>query len=284
MTHLAEITPHGLITYWLLSERTDRPTLVALAERLSLPMPPTREPATALRSALYSLHEDSRHLVRPLSERGMFALVEETVVEHGTGPALDYVMLLRASVDNQSGALTIELSPEADPDTSNQIRAAYAAECQGLPVASVAVWLCTILSKLHAVSLRDAGGVYWLPPDAEERWTQVVAGVEAAPTRGLGSRIYLLRTTLTASAVVAVHDALAREITTEAKRIQADIAGGRLKQRALEHRREQSAALVEKARHYEQILGQSLEGLRKLAETAAVQQAASGLAVLALPM
>lgn len=135
-----------------------------------------------------------------------------------------------------------------------------------LSSASIGKSLIGVVGHLGGVSLRDSGGVYWLPAEALDTWRQVAAAVEGAAIDGKASAVYCVRTQMDDDTLRAVRDALTTEVLQKASDIQAEIETG-LGHDAMVNRREQAMRLLERVGDYEEILGTGLEMLKQVCKS-----------------
>ncbi len=133
---------------------------------------------------------------------------------------------------------------------------------------AVSAFLVKMVLKLGGVTLREKGGVYYVPSRAIEGWTQIADAVEEAggfdKENNRVNQCYLLLTPMTAQTFRAVRDAITAEVTAESEAIAAEIAKGEIGQEALENRRDKLAGLVGRVAEYEEILGEGLPKVRSV--------------------
>jgi hypothetical protein len=139
--------------------------------------------------------------------------------------------------------------------------------------AAVGRSLVNIVDHLDGLTLKDTGGVYWVPSEA--------VPVIMALREGLSSTVAIdvLENKPTVEAIDAFRRALTREIETEVQEISKEINGGDLGERALENRAERARELITKISSYEDILGTTLETLRDSVDVPK-QAAATALAMI----
>lgn len=121
--------------------------------------------------------------------------------------------------------------------------------------------LVDIVSHLGGVSLRDTGGVYWLPETALSVWEDVATAAENA---SIGKRcmVHTMKHHFDASALRSVRVAFEKEILTRAKQISDEMQVAEIGDRAIENRRTECHAMRQKIKQYEEILGETLTVLR----------------------
>jgi hypothetical protein len=273
LTIVPDLDSTGLVTYWRLSGVTELPRLRAawmaagLDEAL-LPAAPSDE--IALRRAVAELGT-KRRLIRPLARRGVWAIVSETVRQD----ALDYDVECRVRWDG--GRAVVEPSYH---ELADKIREGFERHRGELSSADISAFLVKLCEKNHAASLRDSGGVYFLPRDVAPFWRKAAGAVEAAAEHRV-FRIPAVKNEEVVDAVLAAvqteADAALGEITAELDRGQEndDEALGR---RALASRAVRCQELLGKVGVYERLFGVRLDAIR---QNVSVMEARLAAAVLA---
>tara|TARA_Y100000310_G_C20632482_1_gene789372 strand:- start:716 stop:1648 length:933 start_codon:yes stop_codon:yes gene_type:complete len=153
------------------------------------------------------------------------------------------------------------------------LRPSYAAAMNHVEGAAVGRSLVNIVDHLDGLTLKDAGGVYWVPSEAVPMIMALREGLEDTVA------IDVLENKPTVEAIDAFRRALTREIETEVQGISEDINSGDLGERALENRAERARELITKISSYEGILGTTLETLRDSVDVPK-QAAATALAMI----
>lgn len=260
-----ELDQAGLVSYWRVAEggislQTLRTAWAkqGLDEAL-LPSPP--DSLTALGRAVADLAE-RRILVRPLARRGAWMIVKETVLEDNS---LAYRQLVRVSMNSDVLLPQVD-AEEADEGERRWLHAQVTARFQsheGMLVSNdITSWLVSIVKKhASAVSLRDTGGVYFIPRDKIDFWRKVKGAVEATA----GYNVFVIPAMKNAEAVAAITDAMTKEANDIVAKIQDELSktgDEALGKRAVTSREEIVAALLAKLGEYEGLLGRQL-GVRE---------------------
>lgn len=247
----------GCVSYWRIASDTNLATLAAawkkhgLAED-QLPTPPKDE--VALGRAVNSMTEKHR-LVRPLARRGAWAIVDETVVE-GQTPTYSP----RVTVRMDAGMPLVshaECMGDEFLRLHTEIMVAYDSARNSLAHSDISSWLLGIAYKLGAVSLRDSGGVYFIPRKDIEIWNKIADAVEET-----GSTIFRIPAMRTAETVAAITDALTAEAAAVAQTMEDELMAtgdDALGVRALKTRAASATALLEKLSTYEDLIGRQLD-------------------------
>lgn len=209
-----------------------------------------------------------RYLVRPLKAGGVTIVEEIQGVEENS-----YPRLLSAHVDDQARVTTDPIAHEYE---MNDIFQRLRDVCPGSHVTQS---LVRCVDHLGGFSLRENGGIYWLPNAATAKWELVEKEVELTTLAGQECTFYAVRMVKDEKAMVAVHDAVVREIEQESSRIQEEILSGGLGKRALEERERQAAVLMAKIKPLQDLLGDSMASLQNSIDAAGGAAAAALLAL-----
>jgi hypothetical protein len=266
----------GGVIFWSLSEYTDRERLAeGLAEAgFGDLVPEPRAAAGALKDALESAFGGPRMLVRPLANRDGFAVVAEV---RGSDYNRYEQILAAALVGDRPD---VQFTPY--DARCEDVLSAYERQRALLKAHQVSECLVRAIERLGGTRLRPQGAIYWLPEQRLELWVGATHAVEQA-TVGRPHACYLLRHQMDVDAVKAVRDAVCAEVLADAKRIQADVLSGELKERALESRRAQAEELRSKVTLYESLLDTGLAQLREAIDAADQAAAAAVLLSSAVP-
>lgn len=264
----------GVVTFWSLSEATDRNALEMALRAVGLAdyCPERRTRAAALKDAIHALvgHGDIR--TEKLKGGGWYvcrALIgrESVTYTHAfTAKVVD-------EVEGHHACLSMT-GPEAHRllDLDAQIER----QRDFLKPAAVTAMLVRLVGDLRGTTLRPAGGVYELIETGIDDWRNMAAAVEAAARN---NRIYLIRHRLDEDAIRAVRDAIHAEVEGEVKAIQEEIKDEEmaLGDRALKARERRAEALEGKVRFYESVLGELMPSLREGCEKARAAAAEAAL-------
>lgn len=267
-----QVEAAGGLVYWRLAGGLDPAALLEPWEDVGLDpalLPKTPAPATALARALKE--QTSKHvLLRPLATKGGahagWALVDETMLDED----LSHAVSLAAKLD---AAGRPAFSDASDPRCA-KIVAAYEKHLERCSSEDVGAWLVKLMGRLEAVSMRDQGGIYYLPPWRLPTWN-TAAKVIAAMT---SSKLFVIPALRSADAVNAILDAVSQEAEAEAAILERDLEDEKLRARALETRGERAMKVEKKLDRYEAFLGLRLEGLRERLATLRGNLAAAALA------
>lgn len=289
----------GQICYWRLNGNIDPDQLSAAWERAGLDpddLPELPAPLTALNRAVKGLQR-GRRLVRPLEDRGAYAIVAETA----RGEELAYAQTLSVKIDavarlvfsaesntnievcdcgwvDKSDAeraksqhtakcafrVAADAAGEAHPLAAT-IRAAYLTALNEFDTTDIAPWLVRMLThRCDALVLRDQGGVYYVPPSTSDKWDAIVAAVRSASEH----RVFRVPALASKDVLEAVLDAVEREAREEAESMANELskatgAGKGVSERVGKSRMEKCDAVEAKVARYEELLGTKLDAIRE---------------------
>lgn len=270
----------GTITYWRLAGGAVayaplRDAWVAAGLNVG-DLPPLPSMHTALhRTAQLLADEDRRHttLVRPIrgSEASGFALVHETHDDAGLPRhTVHRELVVARGTDNMLSRVELR---GFDPADVERIQELYLEVRTRLSTQDVGGWLVDLVQGIHAVSLRDTGGIYYLPARESVAW-QCYCDVLHAVTE---CRVFAIPALDGAGAVEAVLDALQRESTAVLEQAsnqlhEVDADGKRtVGIRALKTRADRLEVLEKKIEAYSGLLGARLNDLHARASDVAAK-------------
>ena len=254
----------GSVSYWRASGSVSIATMAKAWDAAGLDVALFRkapEPETALRRAVLDLAKretindksERRVLIRPQKEASTWAVVEE-IVQEGAKPV--YTPLVIVSFDGTSGP-RVEQSLGSYAQTLQieaTLKAAYFAQ-QGLfAPEDITGWLVKLAYGHGAVTLRDSGGVYFIPRPAMEFWNKAADAIQSASAH----KVFRIPAMRNDEAVAAIIDAVTQEAEQEAQKINDEIMAG-LGDRAIETRKDRIAALLTKVGSYEELVGQKMK-------------------------
>lgn len=263
-TVVTDLKTAGAIIWWRLSgpvflERLREAWANAgLSARL---LPDNPSPQVALTRAA-SEQGGTRRLIRPMAGGKGWAVVDEVPQADGT---LVYATLAQLTL--KEGKLHIldgtDMTPRSDGLTAAEIlklRDDFEAFQKQLTINDVSAWLTKLVKpELKAVSLRDTGGVYFVPREYLDTYGKMVKAIYGA-SEHLMFEVPALKSD---EAVNAILDALLREADGECESMETELDTGNLKKRALQARKEKCEGLRLKVEEYEKLLGRSMTAVRE---------------------
>ena len=226
------------------------------------------EPETALRRAVLDLAKretindktERRILIRPQKEPSTWAVVEE-IVQEGAKPL--YATLEIISFVEGAGPqfYTVSGTKEHAAQILSVVMANYSAQQGIFAPEDVTGWLVKLAYAQGAVTLRDSGGVYFIPRPAMEFWNKAADAIQSASDH----KVFRIPAMRNSEAVEAIIDAVTQEAEQEAQKINDEIMAG-LGDRALETRKGRIADLLAKVSSYEELVGREMK-IRERLET-----------------
>jgi hypothetical protein len=282
------LTTAGCVSYWRVSGNIEiaalhRAWVAAGLDPALIRKAP--EPETAFRRAVLDLarreriviagqEAERRTLVRPCKEPHTWAIVEE-IVQQGEAPM--YTTLVIASCAN--GAPQFQPIAASDDQLVAITAAAsanFAAQQGQFDPADITTWLVKLAYANGAVTLRDSGGVYFIPRPAVDFWSRAATVIETVSQRA--HQIFRIPAMRNAEAVEAIVTAVTAEAEQVAKEIEDQINAG-LGARALETRKAAASALLAKVASYETLVGQQI-AVRERVEALQASLATAALALM----
>jgi len=277
----------GAVSYWRAGGNISIAALSKAWEEAGLDMALLRkepEPETALRRATLDLADrvsivinskeaERRTLVRPCQEVSTWAIVEE-IVEEDSAPRYTTLAIV-SFVNDKPHVEQIGGSNEQTADIEKRVLVGFHAQ-QGLfDPADITGWLVKLAYKTcKAVTLRDSGGVYFIPRPAMEFWNKAANVIETVSHKN--HKVFRIPAMKNAEAVEAIVDAVTAEAEQVAKQIDDQVNAG-LGARALETRKAAVNELLAKIASYEELVGQQLK-VRERVESLGAAVAAAALA------
>lgn len=262
----------GAISYWRLGSTIDLPVLRAAWERAGLDtnlLPEEPSDKVGLSRALRDLESATRKAIK--IRGGDFADGWGLVDIRTEDGNVRTVQVLRAR--KLVGSAVVDVAVETDylytEDFSAQINAGFRRACSQLAAPDVSIWLRNLAEGIDATSLRDKGGIYFIPRDAVGFWekvTTVLAEVSRAECK-----VFRIPALQTAEAVEAILDSIEVEARDTIDAFEADLVAAAepdgLGARALRTRQAQAEKLAGKLGKYEGLLGIKLDAIREKLET-----------------
>jgi len=256
----------GCISWWRLSGDINKQALedAWTAEGLPEDLLCIRStPAAALAAALFSVSE-KRLMKRSTDKAGEFAMVRETAKDG----QLTYAEECRAFLDDDDQLIV----RGSNMDACHKIRAAFEYQMSVHGAYEVSQWLAgRVLPELDALSLRDKGGIYFVPKHRLDLWRTVVKALRQVSSHA----VFEVAAMRTEEAVVAILDAVEREAAALAEEMERELIEADLSVRALRNRVGKLETVAGKVSTYEALLGSNLDKLRERLESLNAQMAAA---------
>lgn len=263
----------GLMVWWELSGNVDMDDLRDAFESHAwdpgeMPAQPSLE--LALARAAAAAITTKRQLLRPLSKRGAWEIVQEQPMTGPDGVERNhYTSMLRGWVEKT------ESGPELRVEGDETLRAATLAKVKFyrnvLTPTDYSAWLLGRAVSLHAVALRQRGGFYFLPKDKIGYWRQIQSITRSCSAHGM-FEVPAMRSD---EAVEAIISSVRNEALRQVESIEQWLKQETLSTRGLNSSERQADEMKAKLAHYCKLLGQSLPDLEQRLEnlTGAIQAA-----------
>lgn len=260
-----EIDSCGAISYWRASgdvsiEALTKAWIAAGLDEKLLRRPPDAQ--SVLRRAVMQQQERHR-LVRTLKQRGEFAIVDEHVVEVAEGqPAVPPTYSTRVIVSGSADNFTT-IAVDADHDETTKLHATIGTACRVqqnvYDPSDITGWLVKLAYAHGAVTLRDSGGVYFIPRDAMDFWNKAATVIESVTNNQ--HRVFRIPALRNNEAMAAIIDAITTEAEALVAAVEAEMAAtgdDALGKRALKTRQAQAEEMLKKVEQYEKLVEQKL--------------------------
>jgi hypothetical protein len=225
-------------------------------------LPSGRTEDSALRRALADVKRGGRELIRPLAGHAGLALVDEEAKEDD----LDYAIILRArvaytpQVNDTDPSAHVVVDP-ADHDRADDLRDSFNEHLTKLSNAKISQWIWgTLGASVQTVSLRETGGVYFVPRTHLDSWNEMAGAISTVAD----VKFYGIPAMESEDAVEAILDAITAEAEAAVTRMDEDLSktgDEALGSRALKTREAQTQVLREKVEAYEKLLNRKLPEL-----------------------
>lgn len=269
----------GAITYWQLNGTVSLDALrtawvAAGLDEDALPSEPSE--TVGLSRAVRALLNPERdaHKIKGGEFKGGWVITETDTT--GAKPVTVNVLTAAHTADEDAARSADNLRISVEPGfefhrnepTGIVLRKAYnRARGELDPSGDVSPWLKRLADALGCVSLRDTGGVYFIPRDGIDAWRKYAEVVESV-SQG-SHRIHRIPAMQTDDAVAAILDAIETEAESTLEAFEADLCkdgDDKLGLRALKSRSKQAEALADKLAKYEALLGVKLNKIRESLE------------------
>lgn len=261
----------GAISYWRLGGETSLAKLTLEWQAVGLDpnlLPGNPSAEVCLRRAVGAVESPTRKSlkIRGGDFQGGWALVEiDTTDGH-----VKTQEILRAKIEG--AATRIECFGE---ELANIVLDRFAALRVELAATDISAWLTKLAKdKGTATSLRESGGVYFVPRAQVEFWSKVAQALQASGAH----KVFRIPAMRSEEAVAAILDAVEQEAAKLVQEVEADLEDDKLGSRALDSRKERCDAMLAKIRTYEQLLGVKMVALQGKVEGLAVNVVAASLA------
>lgn len=259
----------GSAVFWTLGECTDFNRLsTALAAAGFRKFTPERmTDYAALKLALES--EFPGHEVFPVKNAGItFEVVK--VQRDQFDKKNEYRHVLTASANEWKNVVTDTNDSAMDVRLTDHFRR----NRDTVPYHNVSRALVEIVYSLQGTTLRPSGGIYWIPNHHWERWEMIAQAIE---TSGEKNRVFALRTFLDEHSAAVLREALAQEISREARSIDETLHNPETGLKAAGTAKRRANDLRKKIAAYETAFSMALPDLKRALDEATGQEAKATL-------
>lgn len=263
------VTESGLVVWWRLSSTIQWQALhdAWVGAGLSEEQLPSQVTAARALGRVMQEQKEARRLVRPLPGHKGYAIVDESAKSDD----LKYEVVCKVHLGETTQTPIVEPMSHA---CAGPIIMGFYKHKDALSQTDISEWLTDRARALGAVSLRDTGGIYFIPRDSVAAWRKlkdVVKSVSAHFIAGLPAMSG-------PDAVEAIMDSLVQECATEAEKLEAELAGGDLGAVSLKNRIERVAQIEQKMSRYKAIFGVQKDSLDERLETLRADLAVASMA------
>lgn len=265
----------GAVTYWRLSGETDLSRLSALwvaagLDEKSLPSAPSEK--LALSRALRDNESTKHKLVKAAG--GWWAMLATNSNNQGD-VATTQLLKARYFEGRAEIVATDNVTDLVRYDVNNMIHAirrAFTAHAETLAASDVSIWLINLAETQKATSLRESGGVYFLPRNAVDYWAKV-----AEVLKGCGHQVFAIPALRTEEAIAAILDGITHEAESACAALHAEMSQPLESlpgTRAMNTKIASCETLAAKVSEYEALLDLDLGALQaKIARVASIVRA-----------
>lgn len=247
----------GAIVYWRLTGDVNGDALnnalinEGLDEhRVSLPTP-----RRALRRAMQEWAKAEVFLRAGKGKDGATYLVRQSVAQSATEEP-EFSVWVKAHL-NTVGQPQVEVHDSEDPDTLRaELVERYWHHIFHVAASDISSWLISQARECDAVSLRETGGVYFVPRHAVDEWRRRVDALHGQTS----CHVYMVPAMNSEEALDAILQSMIDEAVAFTEQFQSELDGEELGKKALENRAEKAKVFLDKLARYEKLLGGVAEG------------------------
>jgi len=263
----------GAMVWWRLAGdvSVDCITQALASTGIVPPAAPTDE--TALKRALAKFARGGRKLARKMDGKGRRLAVVREMADESTQDDLDYDIEIRATLEqNSTGGVSLVTRPYTP-----EIHDAYEAARETLTSDDIGLWLVrSAIVRADGVSLREGGGVYFVPAHGLQAWRAVWEAIRSCAAH---KTFEVPAFADDDSAVEGILDSLTQAVETGLAQIESKADEG-LGDRAAATQRKRVEDLRARVARYEGVLGAKATHLHEACDKLAAHSAFGALAKL----
>jgi hypothetical protein len=277
VTNEKEIKLNGAVIYWSLAEDTSAVALDAGLRGLGLDTFTAEKntPKGAVKIAVRKTYGGKSTQITEVN--GKYSVSYPVAVKTNGVDDIDYVKAFTVE-HSTDGASLIFRSPTTgmvvQPNGYHNAQSVFNHEMGLCASHKVLRCLTRVLDHLNGVTLRDRGGLYWLPQDKMATFNSVAQVIQNAGS----NTVYTLTTAHDTESVRAICDALTNEVNSELDTINKNIMDPEKKKRAKKTNQTRAVNLRAQVAEYESILGTALDSLKDRCDEADTAAAVTILA------
>lgn len=267
---------------------TDRASLLSRLANLGLEKycPDPRSDTQALQIALNEHKRHTRKEMRAGAKHGEKSKLDVAVqgLADRQANGFEVVGIERGEQTNvYSGRYSVKLDEQGrvtvtsgylDYEQRQSLQRQYEQAKATLGADSIGPTLIELANHLGGTTIRQAGGVYYVPESGLAMWERIIDAFQASGA----SKVYVARVVMDPQCVRQVKDAIVDEVTERARELAREVSEGSLGPVAIENRLAKAKLLHGRVQEYEGILAETLSHLHAVVAVAE-QAAASALAV-----
>lgn len=250
----------GAMTYWTLGQQTDPVRLANGLTALGLPKynPAPRSWLMSLKAALAQMFDRPEELVRPLKhkERNGYIVVVEEKGDYNNS----YSRKVGASADPNTGEAFVNVG-DCDQAELQRLTNHFR---RVLPAASVSAMLTDMIrQELDGITLKDNGGLYFIPEEHVGKWMDLCHVVENAAVQPTTNDMSVVPLEMNEMTMRDIKRQITAEMERDAGALEEELRTNNLGTDALVNRVHRAADLQHRIERYEQILGETLAVCRE---------------------
>ena len=258
-----KIKYNGLITFWSLTDESDRQTLVDGFKDIGLAelIPSPKNDTQALLRALNTTFKKKDTVIKTVRGTSGYKVCGRQNLQDGK---IRYVEALKVTFDG-NGDLAYE---EGDEHTNIQwasweqlnLEREFSYQKTLVSGGSLGTILSSACRSLNGIALRPRGGSYWIPNSQKAKWEEIVSVISEACSR---NTVSCVETSTTPSTMETIYNAIVTQVESKLEQLDRDLDNEELGKRALATREREAQELDSLVVDYEKILGRTLGFLRE---------------------
>jgi hypothetical protein len=274
----ALVSSAGIVTYWSIHDSIGYDAVCAQLKAAGLDdgaLPGRMSASKCLMLALEDAYVTARGATKVMALKGQSSKIGLYQHTGGSGES-NYRCLWAVSADDKGVITYHDMAAAHDLIDEDMVSDGFAKVWGKLLPSDIGSWLAKLVRSplINGLSLRDHGGIYFVPPNTRDMWNKIVAAIPNV-------KLFRIPALNGPDAVAAVVSALGEEaqqlahdlLEIKRKPQQEDVKGkGGVRKSTIERMEKEAANGIEKIKLYEQVLGQKLDALRTQLTNASVEK------------